>query len=216
MSDLNKNKVLVTGANGLLGQKLAERLLQMPNVEVCLTGKGACRLHKAKDKYQILDVVDNHEVDLLFSQFLPDVVIHAAAMTQVDDCEIDKELCYVQNVTAVENLIRACNRYNTHLIYLSTDFVFDGISGPYKEDDVPNPISYYGYCKLEAEKKVQQMMSTWSIVRTILVFGVLKDLSRNNIVLWVKNNLEKGQSIKVVTDQFRTPTLACLLYTSDA
>lgn len=138
----------------------------------------------------------------------PDVVIHTAAMTQVDQCETDRESCWLNNVTAVGYVARACEKYKIHLIHLSTDFVFDGTAGPLDEAAVPNPISHYGESKLAAEHIVKALSSPWTIVRTVLVYGVTKDQSRSNIVLWVKKSLEEGKTIRVVNDQWRTPTLA--------
>jgi dTDP-4-dehydrorhamnose reductase len=93
-------------------------------------------------------------------------------------------------------------------LHLSTDFIFDGKEGPYKEDAQPNPLSYYGNSKWEAEKIVQQLATPWAIARTVLVFGISETASRSNIILWVKKSLEEGKNIKVVDDQWRTPTLA--------
>ena len=98
--------------------------------------------------------------------------------------------------------------WGTHLVHLSTDFVFDGQSGPYTEEDVPNPLSVYGHSKADAEQIVSQYAGPWSIVRTVLVYGLAADMSRTNIVLWVKKSLEEGRVIRIVSDQFRTPTLA--------
>ncbi|RZL44542.1 MAG: NAD-dependent epimerase/dehydratase family protein, partial [Pedobacter sp.] len=95
-----------------------------------------------------------------------------------------------------------------HFIYVSTDFVFDGLKGPYKEQDEAKPVSFYGESKLAGEKVTQQMKGDWTIIRTILVYGILKDMSRSNIVLWAKGALEKGNPINVVNDQWRMPTLA--------
>jgi len=136
------------------------------------------------------------------------VVINTAAMTNVDACEDKKEECWNLNVNAVKNLIEASEKHQTHLIHLSTDFIFDGEKGPYKEEDKPNPLSYYGESKYEAEKLVQQTKTKWSIVRTIIVYGVVEDMSRSNIVLWAKQALEKGNPLTIVDDQFRMPTLA--------
>ena len=129
-------------------------------------------------------------------------------MTNVDSCETDKEACNQLNVDAVAYLIAAANTVGAHLIHLSTDFIFDGKKGPYKEDDEANPLSYYGNSKLLAENMVREYCIKWSIARTVLVYGVVNDMSRSNIVLWAKGALEKGQPINVVDDQFRTPTLA--------
>ena len=112
------------------------------------------------------------------------------------------------NVTAVQHLLKACEQYQVHQIPLSTDFVFDGEEGPYDEEARPNPISYYGQSKLAAEELIRNSTCTWAILRTVLVYGVVHEYGRSNIVLWVKQNLEAHKTIQVVNDQFRTPTLA--------
>jgi dTDP-4-dehydrorhamnose reductase len=129
-------------------------------------------------------------------------------MTNVDTCEADPEGCELLNVTAVSYLIHACKSNNTFFCHVSTDFIFDGLSGPYDEEAKPCPISIYGESKLRAEQLLQASTIKWGIARTILVFGIVEDMSRTNIILWVKKSLEDGKTINVVTDQFRTPTLA--------
>jgi dTDP-4-dehydrorhamnose reductase len=126
------------------------------------------------------------------SEFLPDAVIHTAAMTNVDECELNPEACRIQNVEAVKNVIAACEKTGAHLIHLSTDFIFDGKDGPYDEMAIPNPISIYGQSKLDAENLVMAASCPWSIVRTVLVYGIAPGLSRSNIILWVKASLEQG------------------------
>jgi dTDP-4-dehydrorhamnose reductase len=129
-------------------------------------------------------------------------------MTNVDTCEADPEGCELLNVKSVSYLIQACKPNNTFFCHVSTDFIFDGLSGPYDEHAIPNPISIYGESKLKAEQLLQASTIPWGIARTILVFGIVEDMSRTNIILWVKKSLEEGKTINVVTDQFRTPTLA--------
>ncbi len=138
----------------------------------------------------------------------PDVIINTAAMTQVDQCETEQEACWKNNVLAVENVVKACEKSGSHLIHISTDFIFDGTHGPLDESAIPNPISFYGKSKLAAEEIIQQSKLNWIIIRTVLVYGVTQDMSRSNIVLWVKKSLEDGKVINVVNDQWRTPTLA--------
>jgi dTDP-4-dehydrorhamnose reductase len=206
---LIKKKILITGSNGLLGQKLVSLLISKPDVIIIATAMGSNRLpYDAGYEYQEMDITNPAEIDRVMSVTLPDVVIHTAAMTNVDQCETEKEACWRLNVTAVEYLIEACRKYNVFFEHLSTDFVFDGASGPYKEEDAPNPVSFYGWSKYAAEKAVIGSGLRWSIARTVLVYGIAHDMSRSNIILWVKKNLEEGKAIKVVTDQFRTPTLA--------
>jgi dTDP-4-dehydrorhamnose reductase len=136
-------------------------------------------------------------------------VIHTAAMTNVDACELDPAACQLQNVTATEHLVQAAKRHGCHFIHLSTDFIFDGMNGPYTEVDVPAPLSVYGHSKLDSEHVVMEAgLAKWAIARTIIVYGIAEGLSRSNVVLWARSALEKGQPIKVVDDQWRMPTLA--------
>lgn len=202
-------KVLITGSNGLLGQKLVALYRSISSVHLIATARGADRYPKKEGyTYAAMDITNKEEVFKILHQYQPDCVIHTAAMTQVDDCETQRELCDLLNVTAVNYLVDACNEIKAHFIHLSTDFIFDGKNGPYDEFATPNPLSYYGDSKLKAEQIIQEKALKWSIVRTVLVYGVVHDMSRSNIVLWAKNNLEKGQPMKVVDDQWRSPTLA--------
>lgn len=201
-------KILITGSNGLLGQKLV-KLLSEKGVDIIATSRGNNRLPNDNQyQYESLDIVNRQQVLDVIQKHSPDVVINTAAMTNVDQCESEKDSCWALNVKAVEYLIEACQTCDSRLLYVSTDFIFDGSHGPLKEDDEPNPISYYGESKLAAEKLVKTSNIKWSIARTVLVYGIAHDMSRSNIVLWVKNSLEAGKPISVVNDQWRTPTLA--------
>jgi len=201
-------KILVTGANGLLGQKLVGLLRQEQAHRLIATGRKPPSTPVLHGEFHVLDVTINNQVHSVLETSKPDVVIHTAAMTQVDQCETDQEACIANNVTAVEYLVAACRKNNIHLVHVSTDFIFDGSHGPLDEQAVPNPVNFYGASKLAAEKLIQSSNIHWSILRTVLVYGVTHDMSRSNIVLWVKKNLEEGKKISVVNDQWRTPTLA--------
>jgi len=201
-------RILVTGSNGLLGQKLSELLEQDPSVELIATAARPAALPVNRAKFHLLDITDADAVDRIVDEVKPDVIINTAAMTQVDQCETQREACWKANVLAVENLVNASRRNNVHLIHVSTDFIFDGTKELLDENAVPNPVNYYGESKLAGEKVVLQSDISWSILRTVLVFGVTRDMSRSNIVLWVKKSLEQGKTIQVVNDQWRTPTLA--------
>jgi dTDP-4-dehydrorhamnose reductase len=204
-----KKTILITGANGLLGQKLVELLVQESTVDLIATAKGENRLpNSAGYRYVSLDITNSAEIHSVIDTYKPHVVIHTAAMTNVDTCETDQVGCELLNVTAVAYLIEACQKHDTFLCHLSTDFIFDGADGPYTEEATPNPISVYGESKLRAEKLLESSSIRWAIARTVLVFGIVSDMSRTNIILWVKKSLEDGKQINVVTDQFRTPTLA--------
>lgn len=203
-------KILVTGANGLLGQKLVSLIVERNEHELIATGRGENRntLYQEKYTYAALDVADEASVQEVFDKYQPQVVIHTAAMTNVDQCEDEQEACWQLNVLAVEYLIKACAKYNCFLLHLSTDFIFDGADGPYDEDAVANPVSYYGESKLASESLLLNSNIQWAIARTVLVYGIAHDMSRSNIILWVKKSLEEGKEINVVNDQWRTPTLA--------
>ena len=204
-----KKRLLITGSNGLLGQKLVELLRKQANVDLIATARGVNRLPVTDGyTYASLDITVQEEVNAVFDQFKPEIVIHTAAMTNVDTCETDQEGCDLLNVDAVAFIIQACEKHNSYLCHLSTDFIFDGADGPYTEEGIANPISYYGESKLKAEQLLFDSTIRWSIARTVLVYGIVPDMSRSNIVLWVKKSLEEGKTIQVVTDQFRTPTLA--------
>lgn len=202
-------KILITGSNGLLGQKLVYALAGKSDFELIATSKGANRIAR-KDGYvyEPLDITIRDEVFSVIQKHHPDCIINTAAMTNVDACENDKPGCDALNVEAVRYLTEACRGTVTHFIHISTDFVFDGEAGPYREEDTPNPLSYYASSKLESEKVVMQSGLDWAILRTIIIYGVVDDVQRSNLVLWTKSSLEQGKDINVITDQFRSPTLA--------
>jgi dTDP-4-dehydrorhamnose reductase len=207
-------KILITGSNGLLGQKLVYKLKELKEVELIATARGENRLvNKSGYIYEPLDITNRDNVEAVFKKYLPDAIINTAAMTNVDACETDKLGAMLMNATAVEHQVSVLEQlqndsYKPHFIHLSTDFIFDGTHGPLTEEEKPNPLSYYAETKLEAENIVMASKLNWAIARTVLVYGIVDNMSRSNIVLWVKQNLEQGKIINVVDDQFRTPTLA--------
>ena len=202
-------KVLITGSNGLLGQKLVDAYRKKVDTILIATAKGVDR-YPEKDGYifESMDITNQVEVETIILKHKPEVIINTAAMTNVDACESDHMGCDTLNIDAVKYLAHACNKVGAHFIHISTDFIFDGTHGPLDENEKPNPISYYGNSKLKGEKEGMELAKSWTIIRTVLVYGVVSDMSRSNIVLWAKNNLEQNKNINVVDDQFRTPTLA--------
>ena len=199
--------ILITGSNGLLGQKLVHLFKEKNNV--IASSKGSCLISNQSDFiYHSLDITDEEAIFETFEKYKPDAVINTAAMTNVDGCEDQKELCDKINVRAVEYLSKACEQYDTHLIHISTDFIFDGENGPYSEDDIANPLSYYGLSKWKSEKVLQDSSCKWAILRTIILYGTAENLQRNNIVLWGRKALKEGQTLNIIDDQFRSPTLA--------
>jgi dTDP-4-dehydrorhamnose reductase len=204
-----KLRVLITGSNGLLGQKLVDAFLLDNQVELLATARGENR-HPKKGEipFESMDITNSDQMDGVIDCFNPNVVIHTAAMTQVDDCEFEKEACVALNIDSVEYLAKKSKQAGFRLVHLSTDFIFDGTKKMYQEEDEPNPLSYYGWSKLEAEKRVLSYADDFAILRTVLVYGQVADMSRSNIILWAYNTLKEGKAAKVVDDQFRTPTLA--------
>lgn len=202
-------KILITGANGLLGQKLVRLLIDKKETELIATSRGASRLPMQQGYvYESMDVTDAKEVSGQVAKHKPDAIIHTAAMTNVDECHTQRDLAWEMNVKSVQNIVDAAAENNAFLLHLSTDFIFDGKNGPYDEEAKPKPVNYYGETKLEAEKIITKSNIDWAIARTVLVYGIAHDMSRSNIILWVKNSLEEGKTLQIVDDQWRTPTLA--------
>lgn len=193
----------------MLGQKLISLYLEKGNRQLIATARGKNRFPN-EDGYEYveMDISDRERVLDVIRYYKPDTIINTAAMTNVDACEQDPEQCELLNVTAVDNLVDAANLVGSHFVHVSTDFIFDGTSGPYREEDEPNPLSVYGHSKLKGEQIVQKKAHSWAIARTVLVYGIVADMSRSNIVLWARKNLMEGTAIKVVDDQYRSPTLA--------
>jgi dTDP-4-dehydrorhamnose reductase len=202
-------KVLITGSNGLLGQKIVGQVLKK-GTSFLATSKGENRNTDCpSENYQSLDICDANVIEKVFTDFQPTHIIHTAAITNVDTCELNPEECELVNVTATRYLFEAAQKVNAHFQLLSTDFVFDGEKGNYKETDEPNPLSVYAQSKVDGEVLLLNSdYKNHSIVRTIIVYGVGNNLSRNNIICWAKEALSKGQSMNIIDDQFRAPTWA--------
>lgn len=203
-----KKKVLITGSNGFIGQKMITQILADGNFDLIALSRGNNRYPNSEDfLYVDGDVCNPEQMNELISEYRPHFIIHTVAMANVEACEANIEASEKINVEAVKTLVSLAGKYDSHLIHLSTDFVFDGEEGPYAETDTPRPLNQYGKSKLEAEKIVQASTIKWAIIRTILVYGLPDDKDRSNLILWVKNSLEAGNKIKVVTDHYRMPTL---------
>jgi len=202
-----KIKILITGSNGLLGQNLLELFLKdTEKYQVVGFSKGEIRSGRTDFDYHEIDITNKQLLAEKTKQIRPDFIINTAAMTNVDACENDKESCYDLNVNVVKNLTTICAEIKAHLIHISTDFIFDGKKGNYTEEDIPNPLNYYGETKLLSEEWLQKSSIDFTILRTILVYGLVNDMIRSNIVLWVKKSLESKKQITIVDDQFRAPT----------
>lgn len=202
-------RILITGSNGLLGQKIVGQLAKA-SINFLATSKGVNRNPSCSNvNYHQMDISNALEIERVFSTFLPTHIIHTAALTNVDHCEQQPDECNRINFEAVQLLFHAAQKINAHFQLLSTDFVFDGEKGNYKEEDQVNPLSLYAQSKVNAENYLLASNSlNWSIVRTIIVYGTANNLSRNNIIYWAKDALEKGQELSIIDDQFRAPTWA--------
>ncbi len=199
-------RVLVCGSNGLLGQRLAFLFEGESNYEVLHTSH-----HRSFANEQVLldytqlDISNRSDVKSLVTSYRPDVILNAAAMTNVDACEREREQAWKMNVTAVENLVESCRRIGARLVHVSTDYVFDGKTGHYSENDRVNPVNYYGKTKLAGENVIISSEIDYSILRTIVVYGVGINV-KNNFALWVINSLNDKKQIRCVDDQISNPT----------
>lgn len=180
-----RQKILVTGARGMLGWALSRELspeYQLVGIDI-----------------EDADITDENQIKEEIFNIRPDAVIHAAAYTEVDNCEKNKELTHRINAKGTENVARACKLIQAKLIYISTDFVFDGAKNtPYTEEDIPNPINTYGRSKLEGEKQIQAILQNYLIIRTSWLYGP----HGKNFV----DTIRQRSELKVVNDQTGSPT----------
>jgi dTDP-4-dehydrorhamnose reductase len=201
-------RILVTGAGGLLGQELVRQLARNPSFDVLATGRDDKPPYGGVSAgYVSMDLTDAAQMKQVFEDFSPTTVVNCAAMARVDGCETDREQCWSVNVEAVEHMVKLCRIHGSRLVQISTDFIFDGEDGPYQEDARPNPVNFYGKSKLAAENAVRQMNpDKWAIVRTVLVYGTGESLKRTNVGMWIVNDLSASKPIRVFNDQMRSPT----------
>ncbi len=208
-------KILITGSNGLLGQKLVLHFTKDKKYQVVGFSRGENRLPKIPNyTYLNIDIAELETLQKQIQKIEPDIIINCAAMTNVDVCEENKTECDIVNVQAVKTLAEYCKTSNCKLLHLSTDFIFDGKKGFYSEDDLPNPINYYGLSKLKSEKILTKNLDNFVIIRTILVYGTTQNTNRGHIVSWVIDNLKQNKPIRVVSDQLRMPTMVNDLVTA--
>ncbi len=199
-------KILITGANGLIGRKTIRLLIKKKEHQIFATSQKRVQFGPDVNFFTVNLVYS--DVNKLIETIRPDVLIHCAAMASPDACEVDRYSSSKINVEATVRLATACRDYGTHMIFISSDFVFDGKKGDYTEEDSTSPVSYYGETKVEAEKSILELNIGATIVRTALVFGCDEHLSRPNIALKVIDHLKNGKPYKLPFDQFRTPTNA--------
>jgi dTDP-4-dehydrorhamnose reductase len=191
-------KILITGGSGLLGSKVAEIALARGD-EVF---SGYAHNLPEYGKAVKFDLLDEKSISELVRKVGPEVIIHSAALTDVDRCERVPELAHKMNVEGTRAVAKVAEEAGSFLAYISTDYVFDGLRGMYREDDRPNPVSYYGQSKLLGEKFCSEC-----IARTCVIYGSRPASGKVNFALWLINSLKSGKEVRVVTDQFVTPTL---------
>ena len=195
-------KLLITGASGLYGSKLA-KLALAKGIEVYSSDIQSLSVY---GNFIKMDISGKQQVKEAFKNIKPDVVVHAATLTDVDKCEKHRELAWKVNVEGTKNVVEAAQNVGSFLIYISTDYVFSGEKGNYKENDQPKPINYYGLTKLKAEETVQTQPE-YFIARPSVIYGSTPAAGKVNFALWLIETLQKGERVKIVTDQWNTPTL---------
>ena len=193
-------KFLVTGSAGLVGSQVVKDLTkQNHTVYSCY--------HDEKPSHGTsiqLDITDQDKIIQILQEIKPDRIIHLAAMTNVDQCETQQELAILLNAKSTEILAKQAAKQNIFFVYVSTDYVFDGIKGMKKEDDSTNPLGFYGKSKLEGEFTLNKLASSWCIARTSTPFGIHH--KKKSFPLWVQESLEAKKEIPVLVDQFTSPT----------
>lgn len=204
---MSVRRILVVGSNGLLGQKVTELLLRGSAYELTVTSVEPAPVRPLQSaEYRTLDITARKDVRALVGDLLPDVIINAAAMTNVDACEHERELAWKINVEGVENLIDASRKRGSKIIHVSTDYVFDGKAGPYSENDRPEPLNYYGKTKLASENVLRTSEVPFLVARTLVLYGYTPG-ARPNFALWLIDSLEKQLPVRIVDDQIGNPTL---------
>jgi len=192
-------KIFLIGGSGLFGQAFINLVKRTSHWLYATYNENSIDFERAI----FLDITDKEKVKDVMEKIHPDVIVHAAAFTNVDKCEIEREKAYNVNVVGTKNVARTSKKIGTKLVYISTDYVFDGIKGLYNEEDKTNPINYYGLTKLEGEKVIEKNCDDFIIARTSVIYGA----NKKNFATWVINELKNGKQINIVTDQWVSPTL---------
>lgn len=203
MNELVKKRILITGANGMLGQRAIDFYKGIENVQVLATSVEENPVFSGVD-YISCDLAKREKIKKVVSYFCPDFIINTAAFTNVDLCETERETAWKINVKGVEYLAEAARIIDAHLIHISSDYIFDGAEGPYPENAKPNPIGYYGRTKLASENALKISGTINTILRTNVLYGIAD--SRPDFVRWVIKSVREGKQINIVTDQVNNPT----------
>ncbi len=198
-------KVLITGCHGLLGQRLVKYI--PAGFQVVATDLSPDHQFIAKKMYRSCDLTKKDALIDLIEDVRPNKIINAAAYTNVDGAEEERDLCWLVNVIAMENLVHAARRVRASIYHVSTDYIFDGTKGPYKETDTPSPLGFYGQSKLAAEQVLKGSPLNFTIARTMVLYGVSEN-NRPDFVGWMLNKLRRGDAVHIVTDQIGNTTFS--------
>jgi len=201
---LVKNRILITGANGMLGQRAVQFYSSRENIELLATSVEEKAVFDAVEYTQV-DIKDRDSIKKVIYDYCPDFIVHTAAFTNVDLSEKLREDAWKINVKGVEYIAEAARTIDAHIIHISTDYIFDGKNGPYDENAIPDPVGYYGRTKLASENTLRISGTFFTILRTNVLYGIAQN-SRPDFVRWVINSLNKNENIRIVKDQINNPT----------
>ncbi|UCE95402.1 MAG: dTDP-4-dehydrorhamnose reductase [Candidatus Bathyarchaeota archaeon] len=193
-------KILITGTSGLLGNKIT---LEAKRRHIVYPTHAT---HPSSSRSLKMDITNENEVKQVFYKIKPEVVIHTAAETNVDKCSKDKKHAFAVNSEGTKNLAKVCNQIDARIVYISTDYVFDGEKGLYKEEDNTNPLNFYGFTKLMGEKHILEICKRYLILRTSVLYGFYHE--KPNFAMWVITALKDKKPFHVVEDHYNSPTLA--------
>ncbi|MDG7026722.1 MAG: dTDP-4-dehydrorhamnose reductase [Nitrososphaerota archaeon] len=195
-------KVLVTGAGGLLGSAVASLASEEHEVFAAFN-----KHFPACGTAVKLDLLDGEGTAAAVAKVRPDAIVHSAALTDVDRCEANRDLAEKVNHDATKALSKLAKRAGAFFLYVSTDYVFDGARGMYREEDQANPINLYGLTKLRGEQAVEASGAEFCIARGSVIYGAHPAAGKVNFALWLIENLRRGEHVRVLRDQHVSPTL---------
>jgi dTDP-4-dehydrorhamnose reductase len=201
------DKILITGANGLLGQAVMHIFTRESDYELVQTSVEEKPFINFGSEYYRLDITNKEEVKEAVRKFNPRIILNCAAFTDVDKCETEREISWKLNVDAVKNLIIASHINDAKVVHYSTDYVFDGKNGPYDETSTPNPLSFYGRSKLASENALLASGIDFAIIRTMVLYGLGVNV-KPNFALWMINKLKAKEPINIVDDMFGNSTVS--------
>jgi dTDP-4-dehydrorhamnose reductase len=201
---LVKNRILITGANGMLGQRAVQFYSSRENIELLATSVEEKSVFDFVEYTQV-DIKDRDNIKKVIYDYCPDFIVHTAAFTNVDLSERLREDAWKINVKGVEYIAEAARTIDAHIIHISTDYIFDGKNGPYDENAIPDPVGYYGRTKLASENTLRISGTFFTILRTNVLYGIAQN-SRPDFVRWVISSLNNNEEIRIVKDQIGNPT----------